>query len=83
MVHEGYSSNSFIVFSTHHSFSVTLFISVFALFYSEENKPTTIIVCLEVFVRRLRMTYVFSVGLGGCLLDRMCFFTYPRGLQDF
>ena len=44
------------------------------------------IVPLEVFVRRLRIrivsqgvVYVFSVGLGGCLLDRMCFFTYPCG----
>ena len=39
---------------------------------------------LEVFVRRLLIRIVsqgvacvFSVGLGGCLLDRMCFFTYP------
>ena len=44
------------------------------------------IVRLEVLVRRLRIrivsqgvAYVFSVGLGGCLLDRMCFFTYPCG----
>ena len=44
------------------------------------------IVSLEVFVRRLRIRivsqgvdYVFSVGLGGCWIDRMCFFTYPCG----
>ena len=44
------------------------------------------IVRLEVFVRRLRIrivsqgvSYVFSVGLGGHLLDHMCFFTYPSG----
>ena len=45
-----------------------------------------VIVLLEVFVRRLRIridsqgvSFVFSVGLGGCFLDRMCFFTYPSG----
>ena len=44
------------------------------------------IVRLEVFVRRLRIRivsqgvdYIFSVGLGGRLLDHMCFFTYPDG----
>ena len=46
----------------------------------------TVIVRLEVFVRRLRIrvvsqgvTYVLSVGLGGCWFDRMCFFAYPCG----
>ena len=41
------------------------------------------IVRLEVFVRirivSQGVAYVFSVGLGGCLLDRMCFLTYPSG----
>ena len=44
------------------------------------------IVRFEIFVRRLQIRIVsqgvicdYSVGLGGCLLDRMCFFTYPCG----
>ena len=44
------------------------------------------IVRFEVFVRRLRILIVSqgvvcvrSVGLGGCLIDRMCFFSYPCG----
>ena len=40
--HEGYPSNSFIGFSTHHSLSVTLLPSTFALFYSAENKRSKI-----------------------------------------
>ena len=51
-----------------------------------QNSPYQGTVRVEVFVRRLRIRIVsqgvactYSVGLGGCLLDRMCFFTYPRG----
>ena len=51
-----------------------------------QTRPYKGTVSVEVFVRRLRIRIVsqgvactYSVGLGGCLLDRMCFFTYPRG----
>ena len=46
----------------------------------------TDIVRFQVFVRRLQIRIVsqgvvcvYSVGLGGSFLDRMCFFTYPHG----
>ena len=71
---------------SHPSFPYESHDHAYLLTYHSLKQSYTRIVRLEVFVRRLRIQIVsqgvacvFSVGLGGCLLDHMCFFTYPCG----
>ena len=70
----------------HASLHYTSHDHVYFLTYHSLKQSYMEIVIYEVFVRRLwirivsqGVVCVYSVVIGGCLLDHMCFFTYPCG----